>query len=47
MRQKSHKRPLTAAQSCENCGAARETHRVCPSCGYYKGRQVLTIDSKE
>lgn len=47
MRQRSHKRPITTAQKCENCGEARETHRVCPACGYYKGRQVLTVEAKE
>ena len=28
---------------CPNCGANRLNHRVCPSCGYYNGKQVLTI----
>lgn len=27
--------------SCPNCSAPVVTHRVCPSCGYYKGRLVL------
>ncbi len=31
---------------CENCGANKLTHRVCPVCGYYKGKQVITIKSK-
>lgn len=31
---------------CPNCGANRLNHRVCPSCGYYNGKQVLTIKSK-
>ncbi|MEI8091393.1 MAG: 50S ribosomal protein L32 [bacterium] len=31
---------------CKNCGAKKLTHRVCPVCGYYKGKQVLTIKSK-
>jgi large subunit ribosomal protein L32 len=30
---------------CGQCGSAVVSHRVCPSCGYYKGRQVLTIES--
>jgi large subunit ribosomal protein L32 len=29
---------------CVNCGAAAKPHRVCPSCGTYKGKQVLTFD---
>ncbi len=31
---------------CANCGAAKLSHKVCPSCGYYKGKQVITIKSK-
>ena len=30
---------------CSRCGAAKEPHRVCPECGYYKNRQVLITDS--
>jgi large subunit ribosomal protein L32 len=25
---------------CENCSAPMISHRVCPSCGFYKGREV-------
>jgi large subunit ribosomal protein L32 len=28
--------------SCAQCGAKVTSHRVCPSCGYYKGRQVVS-----
>jgi large subunit ribosomal protein L32 len=28
---------------CGHCGAPAMPHRPCPSCGYYKGRQVLDI----
>lgn len=31
------------ASSCSNCGANVQPHRVCASCGYYDGRQVLTV----
>ena len=27
--------------SCPNCSSPVVSHRVCPSCGYYKGRLVL------
>lgn len=30
---------------CPNCGANRLNHRVCPSCGYYNGKQVVTVKS--
>ncbi len=32
---------------CPNCGKAKLSHRVCPNCGYYKGKQVMTIKSKD
>ena len=25
---------------CPNCGDVMISHRACPACGYYKGRQV-------
>ncbi len=31
---------------CDNCGASKLPHRVCKTCGYYKGKQVITIKSK-
>ncbi len=31
--------------TCGQCGSAIRSHIACPSCGYYKGRQVLTIEA--
>jgi large subunit ribosomal protein L32 len=31
---------------CSNCGANKLPHNVCPVCGYYKWKQVVTIKSK-
>lgn len=31
---------------CAKCGTERMPHRACPSCGYYKGRDVLHQDAK-
>ena len=31
---------------CSHCGAAVISHRVCPSCGYYKGRQIISVELK-
>jgi large subunit ribosomal protein L32 len=28
---------------CPSCGAATRPHRVCPACGVYQGKQVLTM----
>ena len=27
--------------TCSNCGATIMYHRVCPECGYYRGRQII------
>jgi len=29
--------------NCDNCNSRRIPHRVCPSCGHYRGREVLLI----
>jgi len=29
------------SSTCPNCGAAKMPHRVCPSCGFYRGKQAL------
>jgi len=31
---------------CGNCGNKVLLHRVCPKCGFYRGRQVIIPDSK-
>lgn len=30
--------------TCEHCGAPVRSHRMCTSCGYYKGRPVLKVE---
>lgn len=29
--------------ACDNCGEVKMQHRICPKCGYYKGRPYRTI----
>jgi large subunit ribosomal protein L32 len=31
----------TGVAHCPQCRSARLPHRVCPSCGYYNGREVV------
>lgn len=31
--------------TCQNCGATHERHKVCPECGYYRGRQVMNVNN--
>ena len=28
--------------NCTNCGKEKLPHRVCPACGHYKGREVMS-----
>jgi large subunit ribosomal protein L32 len=35
-----------ASGVCPQCHEAKPPHRVCPSCGYYKGRQVRAVDEQ-
>ena len=32
---------------CSNCGEMRLSHTVCPSCGFYRGREVIKFKSKK
>lgn len=36
---------LPQLSTCPQCAAPAIPHRVCPSCGYYKGRQVITVEA--
>jgi large subunit ribosomal protein L32 len=40
---------LTAVNTvvCSNCGNKRLPHTVCPTCGYYKGREVIEIKKEK
>ncbi len=35
----------TQLTSCSNCGKTKLNHRVCPHCGWYAGKQVITINT--
>jgi large subunit ribosomal protein L32 len=32
-----------AVQPCPRCGDPRRPHRVCPTCGYYKGQKRVEV----
>lgn len=34
-----------ALSKCTQCGELKMPHRVCPACGYYKGREVVKIEA--
>lgn len=44
----SHSRlALATLSTCPQCHNPKLSHRVCPICGYYAGREVLSIGESE
>jgi large subunit ribosomal protein L32 len=37
--------PTPAMDSCPQCHSSKLAHRVCPTCGYYAGREVVKIEA--
>lgn len=32
---------------CSNCGEMRLPHTVCPSCGFYQGREIVAVEKEK
>ena len=30
---------------CPNCGESKRPHRICQSCGFYKGKEIVKKDA--
>ena len=44
-RRSANSKLATPARSeCPRCGAPKLPHHVCPSCGYYKDREILVVE---
>lgn len=41
-RRTHYKATVPPIGKCENCGEAKLQHRVCPNCGFYNGRSIIT-----
>src|SRR5205807_10253444 len=37
---------LPQLSTCPQCAAPYVPHRVCPACGFYRGRQVISVSVK-
>ena len=41
-KRRNHQRMhVPSLSTCPQCGAARLPHRICPSCGFYKEREII------
>lgn len=45
MRRTHLKKEVGALISCPKCGATIQPHRACTKCGYYKGKEVITVQT--
>jgi large subunit ribosomal protein L32 len=36
-----------ATESCPQCHSPKRAHHVCPTCGYYAGREVVAVKGPE
>ncbi len=46
-KRRAHDHLVESADSlCSQCGESTVPHRVCPKCGYYRGRQVIEVESE-
>ena len=44
-RSSTWKLELPGMTKCPKCGEFVRTHRVCKSCGYYKGQEVVKVEN--
>ena len=47
LRRSHFKLEVTGLVACPHCGAMIRSHRVCPKCGYYGGKEVLHVQKDE
>jgi large subunit ribosomal protein L32 len=43
-RRRHHYLTAPSVVRCRNCRGMKRSHHVCPSCGTYRGRQVIEIE---
>ena len=44
LRRGHHKAASIAPQACPRCGSPKLSHRVCSTCGYYRGKKQLEVE---
>ena len=43
-RRATHALESPSVSECPQCHSPKLSHRVCPNCGMYNGRQVVTVE---
>jgi len=43
MRRSHNALEMPGVTKCPNCGEVIKPHRVCKKCGYYKGKEVVSV----
>jgi large subunit ribosomal protein L32 len=44
-KRRAHKKlTIVSLSHCPQCTELRLPHRVCPGCGYYHGREVISVE---
>ncbi|MBN1596166.1 50S ribosomal protein L32 [candidate division FCPU426 bacterium] len=44
-RRSSWKIPPVSISVCPQCQQPKQPHRLCPNCGYYRGKEIITPDN--
>jgi large subunit ribosomal protein L32 len=44
LRRGQHKAASVATQACPRCSSPKLSHRVCPTCGYYRGKKMIEVE---
>ena len=47
MRRTHFKLTVSGLVTCPHCGEMIASHRVCPNCGYYDGKEVISSSDKK
>ena len=47
LRRTHFKLSVSGLVTCPNCGNMIQSHRACPNCGYYDGKEVVSTNSKK
>lgn len=44
-RRTHYKLTIKGLNACSNCGEMRKSHHVCPACGQYDGKEVISKEA--